>query len=84
MLIWKDVSTRSSNCNGEVKSLNAMVGKIKLVVTRHIHYEPTDWVVSFGEVISQRKLSSGTLEEAKELAVSLVKTELNKMLEGLK
>lgn len=84
MLIWKDVSTRSSNCNGEVKTLNAMVGKIKLTVTRHIHYETTDWVVSFGEIISQRKLSSGTLDEAKELAVILVKSELNKMLEGLK
>lgn len=82
MLIWKDVSTRSSN--GEVKTLNAMIGKIKLTVTRHIHYEPTDWVVSFGEIISQRKLSNGTLDEAKELAVSLIEGELNKMLEVLK
>ena len=61
-----------------------MIGKVKLTVTRHIHYSPTDWVVSFGEIISQRKLSSGTLEEAKELAVNLVQSELNKMLEVLK
>lgn len=80
---WKDVSSYSQSeirSERQVKSVELRIGKVRLVVTRHIHYNPTDWVASFGDIYNQIVVGTGTLEDAKTEALILANQHLNKMI----
>lgn len=81
-LTWKDVSSYSRGEAHVPKTWKAQAGKLSLVVTRHIHYEPDDWLIECSGVI-QPQLAGKDLEDAKTLVVGLVRIELEKALRAV-
>lgn len=65
---WKDVSSysRGDREKGVLpSSFELQVGKLRLVVTRHIHYDPTDWVLRMEGLFETTLTGNRTAEFAK-------------------
>jgi hypothetical protein len=65
---WKDVSSYSRGDREKgvpPSSFELAVGKLRLVVTRHIHYDPTDWVLRMEGIFETTLKGDRTAEFAK-------------------
>lgn len=51
--------------NGEAQTHEVMAGKMCIRVTRHIHYEPNQWLLIAEPFFYQRVLKYSDLQEAK-------------------
>lgn len=76
---WKDISSFSQGQKDRTPTtFEAKFGKLRLVVTRHIHHEPTDWLIRcdpfFAEVIHGDK-SAGIAKQISEKRVFAALTE---------
>jgi hypothetical protein len=59
------------------------IGDFTLVLHRHIHYEPDDWLMSFENVINKKLLKSKDVEEAKAEALGIIKRIFEKAMKDL-
>lgn len=58
-LLWRDVTKyRRDDQKREPQTFEAQAGPLRLVITRHIHHEPTDWVIHVGD---ERRVLSGNV-----------------------
>lgn len=75
---WKDISTyKRGDKTREIRTVQLEVASgLRLVVTRHIHYAPDEWVLNCEPWFSNFVVGNGTLAEAKEAAVHLVRERL--------
>lgn len=74
---WKDVSSYSKgDTDRSPRTVQLDVAGLRVVVTRHIYHAPEDWVLNCEPWFSQRKVGDGTLEDAKETALYLVRARL--------
>ena len=81
-IIWKDTSSFSQGDKERIpKCFRASVGFLTLTVHRHIHYEKDDWLLSVVGIFDNKVVSKGSSDDAKEVAVALVKATLEKVLE---
>lgn len=81
MSAWKDITSHSKGSDrSEVKSVEAYIGKSRLIVTKHIHYAPDEWTAVLDGVFTRRIVSKGSLQDAKEKALILADQILKEML----
>jgi hypothetical protein len=81
---WKDISSFSqSDKVREPKTFMAKVGRLSIVVTRHIHHPPDVWVLTCEPWLSQFVIGTGTADEAMELAVITVREKLAETIDAL-
>ena len=78
---WVDVTSYSQNDTKKVpRTFKISFEQISICVTRHINAGPNDWMVICEPFYRLKKISEGTAEEAKELAIKLVASKLKKSL----
>ena len=82
---WKDTS---SYCQSDVErvphAFEIAIGCFRLVVHRHIHYPPDQWLASCRPDIFERKeLPAKDIETAKKQAIQLLLTQLDKAMRDL-
>jgi len=81
MSSWQNTTSRSKGSDrSEIRSVELSVGLGRLVVTRHIHYEPDQWTAVFDGVFSRVVVSNGTVEDAKQKAIILANKKLSEMM----
>lgn len=74
---WKDISSRSQgDKDRSPRTVQLEVGGLRIVVTRHVHHAPDDWVLNCEPWFRERKVGDGSLEDAKETALYLVRDRL--------
>lgn len=74
---WKDTSSYSqSNKVREPVTFTLLVASLKIVVTRHIHHAPDAWVLTCQPWFEQREVGNGTADEAKAVALTLVRSKI--------
>jgi hypothetical protein len=81
---WKD---RSSFSQGDKvrtpKTFEALAGGLQITVTRHIHHEPTDWVLICEPFFANTVIGNGTADDAKSAALDSVRAKLRAALDAL-
>lgn len=81
---WKDISTFSqSDKERKPRSFEARIGKLRLSVHRHIHYEPDDWLMDFGDFGTMRLLKSKDIEDAKREASDIAMEMLSDAMDAI-
>lgn len=80
MLNWKDEESRKT---GEVESSELKLTDFKLVIHRHIHYSPDDWLLSVHYLMDKKVLKSKDIKDAKIEALNIIKTVLGRNLAEL-
>ena len=65
----------------EPRSWDIAVDDFRLVVTRHIDYDPEDWVITCP--LFRRVLRGYSADKAKAKALSILRLKLNRLLEAL-
>ena len=74
---WKDISSFSQGDKVRTpRTFEMRAGKLKICVTRHFHYAPTDWVLICDPWFSQTVISEGSAEEAQDAALVAVRHNL--------
>lgn len=74
---WKDISSYSQgDREKKPRTVRLDVAGLKIVITRHIHNAPDDWVLNCEPWFNGRKVGDGALEDAKETALYLVRDRL--------
>jgi len=86
--IWKDVSSYSQSDKERVpKSFEIMAGGsrgIRIVVSRHIHYEPDQWLLQCHDLsIDNNLLQNKDLEKAQEEAIQKVRAYVKSLAAAL-
>lgn len=80
---WKDISSHSQrDIDRTPKTFALNVAGLKLVVTRHIHHAPTDWVLKCAPWFEQKVISNGSADDAKNAALSAVRSKLAAALDA--
>lgn len=83
-ITWKDTSSfRQGDTQRIPNTFRANVGKLRLTVHRHIHYDKNDWLLSCDAFCDCKVIGSGTAEEAKTTAEVLIKEYLMACLEEI-
>ena len=78
---WVDVSTYSQSDKERLpKALSAQAGKLKIVLHRHFHYEPDDWLLTAEPFFDKKVLKSKDVNDAKKECENLIVNELQKTL----
>jgi hypothetical protein len=81
---WKDISSHSQRDTDRTPKTWALnVAGLKVVVTRHIHHAPTDWVLTCEPWFEQKVISNGTADEAKDAALVAIRSKLAAGLDAL-
>lgn len=77
MIDWRDLSSRGkAGSTFEWRS-----GRVKLIVTRHIHYEPDEWIATCEPFFSARSIVRGSdSTTAKLAALGLLKKHLETVM----
>lgn len=84
MMKWKDISNYSRGGNvREPVTFALQLRSLKLVVTRHIHHAPDAWVLTCPPWFEQHEVSKGTSDEAKAIALTLVRSKLTEATDAL-
>jgi hypothetical protein len=79
---WNDISSFSKGDTDRTpKSWDIIAGNVRLVVTRHIHYD--GWVTRCEPFFGIRQLESDAVEEAKKEAKALLRRKLEHALKEL-
>jgi hypothetical protein len=81
---WKDATSYSRGERDEKiapRTYEMSVGKLRLVVTRHIHYDPTDWVLRMEGVFETTLRGDKTAEFAMHNCMMLARDYLRKALD---
>jgi len=79
---WKDISTYTKNDEERIPSIwELRVGKVRLLVHRHLHYEEDQWLMSVhGDVsVTNSPLLKKDVDEAKREAIQAMFTSLDRM-----
>lgn len=80
-IIWKDISSfRQGDKERIPTSFRAKVGVLTISVHRHIYFEKDEWLLSVEGFFDKKQLGKGTSDEAKEVAIALVKDMLENTL----
>lgn len=67
MINWRD-------SDGRGRTFSAHFGRLRVIVTRHIHYAPDEWLASCEPFFSERSIARGAeLEKAQRMAIELLK-----------
>lgn len=83
-MAWKDISSYSRNTvDRSPRTLQLEVEPFMLVVTRHIHADPDQWVFRWHGTLDFHVLKSKDLEAAKAEAIGLVRKTLESALKKL-
>lgn len=70
---WTDITSRSrGETDSTPRTWETRIGTLRLVVTRHIHHEPDDWV-AVSEIFDKRQLTAKNIDDAKKEALELVR-----------
>lgn len=73
MITWKDISSHSQNEKDRTpKTWECRAGVFRLIVTRHIHYKPDQWVARCDGVFDGLALTSKDIEMAKSEAIHVL------------
>ena len=85
---WEDASSWSQKDTAETKAVprtwKLRFPHITITVTRHVHYEPTDWLVSVNPPLFATHLAPSTdVEQVKHWAVLQLKNRLRETLRDL-
>jgi hypothetical protein len=81
---WKNTSSFSQSDKLRIPTtFVAEIGRLKITVTRHIHHAPTDWILICEPFFTQKVISDGTADEAKESAVIAVREKLIQALDAM-
>lgn len=71
---WKDeTSYRQGDTDRTPKTWVLGVAGLRIVVSRHIHFAPDEWVLTCEPWFNKKVISNGTEGEAKEAALSAVR-----------
>lgn len=81
MAIWKDRSKSWSD--DTIVSSETKVGGFKLSITRHIHYQPDDWIANCSYIFSRILLKNKDINLAKAEAEQKLKLILEEALKDL-
>jgi len=83
---WKDVSSYSRGDREKgipPSSYELEVGNLKLVVTRHVHYDPTDWVLRMEGVFEKTLTGNITAGFAKANCLMLARRYLREAMDAV-
>ena len=81
---WEDISSHSRRDKDRTpKTWELRLAGIRVVVTRHIHFEPDEWVMTCDPWFEQRSLGRVDADEAKDAAVGAVREKLAESLAAL-
>lgn len=79
---WKDISSYSRGDRDRTPhSWECKVAGIRLVVTRHIHHDPSDWLVRCG-ILPERVLKSKDIDDAKAEALAMLRSAAQQIVDG--
>lgn len=88
MIEWQDKTGWSQKDSEETKrtprTWRATVGPFKLTVTRHVHYEPDQWIMTCKPLFEHVIADSKEIEEAKKQAVLMVQEDIFSIAKKLK
>ncbi len=84
-MLWKDISSYSQRDTSPraPRTFELNLGGLRLCVTRHIHFEPTEWVLTCAPWFSNQVVGTGTAEEAQAAALAAVRKKLTEALAAL-
>lgn len=85
-VIWKDISRYGQNeklFERKVKTVTCKIGNKALIVSRHIHFDPNQWVATFDGFFHQVVIGNQDLETAKIDALALAITHVSDLLKLL-
>lgn len=78
---WKDETSFSrGETDRTPKTWVLKIGTLRLVVTRHIHFKPYEWVTTCNPFFDNRRLSSMEVDDAKTEALEIVREYLKTCL----
>lgn len=81
---WKDTSSFSQGDKVRIPAtFTLLAGGLKVVVTRHIHAEPDEWVLNCEPWFRHTIVGKGSADEAKSAALALVRNKLRSTLVAL-
>lgn len=85
MAKWKDISSYSQTENPRVpKTFELQIRNLRVIVSRHIHYPPTSWLISSESCLfSEYEFKSDDLFGAKLCAMKLLAESLDAMTKEL-
>ncbi len=84
-MIWKDISSYSrEEKRTEPKTFEANVYELRLIITRHIHYEPELWLFTCEPFFDLAKLQSTKIDEAQAEAVHLLRLKMEHICSRLR
>jgi len=77
---WNDVTTYSRNETVRIpRTWRADFGRLRITVTRNIHYAPDVWVVTCHKLGIEQELQATNLHAAATEAIEVVKTDLDSL-----
>lgn len=81
---WKNTTTYSQGEKDRTpRTYEARAGVIRIVVTRHIHFDASAWVLSAHPFFDLHELASSEVEDAKREAMKLVRGALSNAMNQL-
>ena len=81
---WKDVSSYSRNDKEcKPRSVQANFSGLTLTVTRSIYADPEDWIVRCDPLVREQKIGNGSLDDAKDAAISLLRSRVAAVMGAL-
>jgi len=75
---WKDITSFSQGEKDRTpRTWQIQVGRVRVVVTRHIHYSPTAWLLRCENFGIEEVLASSDIEDAKKEALATIRSILS-------
>lgn len=74
---WKDQSTHSRSDTAKVpNNWVANVGRLRVVIHRHVHYSEDTWLLTCAPFFDKKPLKNVLIGDAKEEAIEMIRSEL--------
>ena len=84
---WKNTSSYSRNDKDRTPHTWSLepISTLRIIVTRHVHFQPIDWVLQCEAVrLDNYLLRSKEIEDAKREAVAIVKDRVDHMVQAVR